>query len=140
MVQMEVSQQKLDEDKRMMGAIESEMFRSSPVNGRGGAPLYIDALGHSPVRTRTGQGHASMLHHGAGQHAVQPEWRAPQAEPPVLAPYSSSEYATAQDYARRMEPDAQREMRVPDERQRRLTIRKSDGSELYRDFGSGFLD
>ncbi|CEG35824.1 hypothetical protein F443_12138 [Plasmopara halstedii] len=31
-------------------------------------------------------------------------------------------------------------MRVPDERQRRLTIRKFDGTELYRGLGSGFLD
>ena len=31
-------------------------------------------------------------------------------------------------------------MRVPDELQRRLTIRKFDGSELYRGIGSGFLD
>ncbi|CEG47308.1 conserved hypothetical protein [Plasmopara halstedii] len=39
-----------------------------------------------------------------------------------------------------MEPVAQQAMRVPDERQRRLTIRKSDGTELYRGLGSGFLD
>ncbi|CAH0484856.1 unnamed protein product [Peronospora farinosa] len=140
MAQMEVSQQKLDEEERMMGAIESGMFRSALSNGRGGAPLHIDALGHPPVRPRTGQGHSSMLHHGAGQHAAQPECRAPQASPPVRAPYSSSKYAVAQDYARRMEPDAQRAMRVPNERQRRLTIRKFDGSELYRGLGSGFLD
>ena len=31
-------------------------------------------------------------------------------------------------------------MRVPDERQRRLTIQKFDGSELYRGLGSDFLD
>ncbi|CAI5720379.1 unnamed protein product [Peronospora effusa] len=105
----------------MMGAIESGMFRFALSNGRGGAPLHIDALGHSPVRPRTGQGHASMLHHGAGQHAAQPEWRAPQAAPPDG-------------------PDAPRAMRVPNERQRRLTIRKFDGSELYRGLGSGFLD
>ncbi|CAI5704017.1 unnamed protein product [Peronospora effusa] len=95
MTQMEVSQQKLDEDERMMGAIESGMFLYALANGRGGAPLHIDALGHSPVRPRTGQGHASMLHHGAGQHAAQPEWRTTQAAPPVRAPYSSSEYAAA---------------------------------------------
>ncbi|CAI5739080.1 unnamed protein product [Peronospora destructor] len=140
MAQMEVPQQQLDEDERMMGAIESGMFCSALANGRGGAPLHIDAIGHSPVRPRTGQGRASMLQHGAGQVAAQPEWRAPQAAPPVRAPYSSSEYAVAQDYARRMEPDAQRAMRVPDERQRRLTIRKFYGSKLYRGLGSGFLD
>ncbi|CAI5725935.1 unnamed protein product [Peronospora destructor] len=127
MAQMEVLQQKLDEGERMMGAIESGMFRSALANGRGGAPLHIDALGQSSVRPRTGQGCASMLQHGAGQDAAQPEWRAPQAAAPVRAPYSSSEYAAAQDYARRMEPDAQRAMRVPDERQHRLTIRKFDG-------------
>ncbi|CAH0489965.1 unnamed protein product [Peronospora farinosa] len=112
MAQMEIFQQKLDEEERMMGAIESGMFRSALANVRGGAPLHIDALGHSPVRPSTGQGHASMLNHGAGQHAAQPKWRAPQAAPPVRAPYSSSEYAAAQDHARRMETDAQRAMQV----------------------------
>ncbi|CAI5703217.1 unnamed protein product [Peronospora effusa] len=116
MAQMKVSQQKFDEDERMMDAIESGMFRSALEDGRGGAPFHIDALGNSPVRPRTVQGHTSMLHHGAGQHVAQPEWRAPQAAPLVRAPYSRSEYAAAQDYAIRMEPDAQRAMRVPDER------------------------
>ncbi|CAI5714086.1 unnamed protein product [Peronospora farinosa] len=34
MAQMEISQQKLDEEERMMGAIESGMFHSALANGR----------------------------------------------------------------------------------------------------------
>ena len=29
---------------------------------------------------------------------------------------------------------------IPDERQRKLTVRKSDGTELYRGLGLGFFD
>ena len=84
--------------------------------------MHIDALGNSSVRPRFGQDRPNMVKHGAERDAGQPEWR------------------EAQEYARRMEPDAQHAMRVPDERQLRLTMWKFDGSELYRGFGSGFID
>ncbi|CAI5702451.1 unnamed protein product [Peronospora effusa] len=45
---MEASHQKLNEEERMMGAIESGMLRSALANCRDGAPLHINALGHSP--------------------------------------------------------------------------------------------
>ena len=102
--------------------------------------MHIGALGHSPMRPRTGQGRPCVLQHRICQVPIQAEWRPAQAVPPVHAPYSDIEYAAAQEYACRMESEAQRKMRVPDERQRRLTIRKFNGSELYRGLWSGFLD
>ncbi|CCI11395.1 unnamed protein product [Albugo candida] len=94
---------------------------------------------HSPIRPRTAQERTSVPQQGAARNAAQPGWRAPQSALPVRAPYSNMDYAAAQDYACRMKPDAQQAMRVPDERQRRLTIRICDGSELYHGLGSSFL-
>lgn len=53
MAQMMISQLKRGEGERTMEAIGSGMFRSALADGRGSAPMYIGALGHSPVRAKT---------------------------------------------------------------------------------------
>ncbi|CEG49030.1 conserved hypothetical protein [Plasmopara halstedii] len=140
MTQMEASQLKRDEDERMLGAIESGMFHSALGNGRGGTPMHIDALGHSPLQRWDVQGRAYIQRtHEAGRQPARSEWGAQRGEVPQQTQFRSPQFAAAKDYARRMEPVAQQAIRVPDERQRRLMIRKFDGTELYRGLGSGFL-
>ncbi|CEG44538.1 hypothetical protein F443_12138 [Plasmopara halstedii] len=78
--------------------------------------------------------------HEAGRLPARLECSVQRGEVPQQTQFRPPQFAAAQDYARRMEPVAQQAMHVPDERQRRLTIRKFDGSELYRGLGSGFLD
>ena len=136
---MEVSQLKRDEDERMIGAIESGMFRSALDNGRGGTPMNIDSLGHSPMRPRTGQERTSVSQKELPQRGAARMAGTTSSITGACAVFRhrlrGGAGLCASDEARRTEP-----MRVPDERQRRLTIRKFDGSELYRGLGSGFLD
>ncbi|CEG47616.1 uncharacterized protein PHALS_04766 [Plasmopara halstedii] len=129
MTQMEASQVKRDDDERMLGAIESGMFHSALGNGRGGAPMHIGALGDSPVQKRDVQDRTYMQRtHEARIQPARSEWGVQRGEVPKQTQFRLPQFAAAQDYARRMELVAQQAMRVSDERQRRLTIRKFDGT------------
>ncbi|CAI5705834.1 unnamed protein product [Peronospora effusa] len=88
-------------------------------------PLHLDALGNSPQRRQVASpAHAAHVE-PLGPQYVAPEPR--QRFPMQQAPQQEHQAAGPAH-------------RVLDARQRKLTIRKFDGSELYHGLGSSFLD
>nr|BAP68807.1 RxLR effector candidate protein [Hyaloperonospora arabidopsidis Emoy2] len=135
MAKMESSQREREDHERMLGAVQSGMFASALGANARPRPMTIDALTDSPenkpaprpLRARVPDLEESMFASFAPACARTPtpaEARRPAAGP---AP-SGQPPATTASYA------------TPNEIQRKLSIRKLDGSELYKGIGSGFLD
>ncbi|CAI5716723.1 unnamed protein product [Peronospora effusa] len=88
-------------------------------------PFHLDALGNSPQRRQV----ASPAH-AAHVKPLRPQYVAPEPRQrfPMQQAPQQEQQAAGPAY------------RVPDARQRKLTTRKFDGSELYHGLGTGFLD
>ena len=156
MERMETSQIRIDEDKRMRGVIESGIFASALGAYLGTRTMRMDAL--EPVKrkppARAPLAHASTPSRdyspfeslGPRFPALPPQPHQMRARPPVSAPATAEEH---EDRARGVARVAEQPTRythqqmnvgTPDARQRMLTVRKFDGTELYRGLGSGFFD
>ncbi|CAI5734965.1 unnamed protein product [Hyaloperonospora brassicae] len=130
-MRMEASQIKAEEDERMRGAIESGMFSSALGCEFGRETMTRDALGFAPAVRN------APLSHGPSQYSrdapllrqYAPPLGQPQAPQvgPSAAPTPAAAHVPVGQY------------RVPDARQRKLAIRKFDGSELYQGLGSNFF-
>uniref|UniRef100_A0AAV1T508 Uncharacterized protein n=1 Tax=Peronospora matthiolae TaxID=2874970 RepID=A0AAV1T508_9STRA len=124
---LESSSRVRDEDERMLGAVESGMFASKLGANMRGRPMTIDALG-SPERKPT----APPAYQRADEPGVSrfatlepPGARLPQQQP---APPQADVRPGLNGYG------------MPSASQRKLHIRKFDGTELYRGIVSGFFD
>lgn len=135
MEKMESSQRDREDQERMMGAVESGMFSSAFGANARARPMTIDALTdspeHKPVarppRAREPEIEESMFASFAPARAHAPT---PGAVPrPADGPAPSGQA-----------PNAAAFYATPNASQRKLSIRKFDGTELYKGLGSGFLD
>uniref|UniRef100_A0AAV1TRR8 Uncharacterized protein n=1 Tax=Peronospora matthiolae TaxID=2874970 RepID=A0AAV1TRR8_9STRA len=144
MQKMKFSQARIDEDERMRGADESGLFaslRSADFAGR----LHRGALERLEPRERHVSAQArhvgsrlGYLRMGALHPAQQRTKPLPQA-PPQLPPYQPQLTPQAPPGPPQQAP-ALTQYRVPDARQRKLAIRKLDGTEVYAGLGSAFWD
>uniref|UniRef100_A0AAV1VBX8 Integrase catalytic domain-containing protein n=1 Tax=Peronospora matthiolae TaxID=2874970 RepID=A0AAV1VBX8_9STRA len=131
-MRMEASQIKTEEDERMRGAIESGMFSSALGRDFGRETMTRDALGFAPAVRNASSPHGP--YHGSRGAPLMPQYTPPLGQPqapqvgPAAAPPPAAAYVPVGKY------------RVPDARQRKLAIRKFDGSELYQGLGSNFFD
>ena len=140
---LESSQRVRDEDERMLGAVESGMFASAFGANIRGRPMTIDALG-SPeqkpavprTRARTIDASESMFASLAPTRGqVPPQHRGPNhAVAPATAPRQDD--AAPATYA----AAGRDHYGMPSASQRKLPVRKFDGTELYKGLGSGFYD
>uniref|UniRef100_A0AAV1V1J0 CCHC-type domain-containing protein n=1 Tax=Peronospora matthiolae TaxID=2874970 RepID=A0AAV1V1J0_9STRA len=124
---LESSQRVRDEDERMLGAVESGMFASKLGANMRGRPMTIDALG-SPERKPTAPpAYQRADELGLSRFATlePPGARLPQQQP---APPQADVRPGLNGYG------------MPSSSQRKLNIRKFDGTELYHGLGSGFFD
>ena len=149
---MEASQIKLDEDERIPGAIESGFFASALGANLGAASMRIDELEQPeqkpPARASLERAPTPSQEYSLGPRVPplppqphQMRARAPAAVPTTAEEHANSAYGAA--HAAAQPPrygDQQMHVKTPDARQRKLTVRKFDGTELYRGLGSGFYD
>uniref|UniRef100_A0AAV1UNK0 Uncharacterized protein n=1 Tax=Peronospora matthiolae TaxID=2874970 RepID=A0AAV1UNK0_9STRA len=120
---LESSQIVRDEEERMLGAVESELFASKIGANMRGRPMTIDAIGDAEEKAPVPRGYH----------------RAPASVPP------SREYAALPPPKQVAPPQAYvlpglNGYGMPSASQRKLNTRKFDGTELYRGLGSGFFD
>uniref|UniRef100_A0AAV1VAX0 Uncharacterized protein n=1 Tax=Peronospora matthiolae TaxID=2874970 RepID=A0AAV1VAX0_9STRA len=114
----------IDEDERLRGTIDSGFFVSALGRGMGvkqPGDLLFQLFGPQSVH----DSQRALLDHNTGLCAsVPPEFE------DVNAPKSPMQQAPAQEIP----------LHVLDACQRKLAIRKFDGTELYQGLGSGFAD
>ena len=150
MQKIEASQARMDEDERMRGAHESEMFRSelaADFAGRlhGGAMELKDLHDQRPQQQlRRAPARLKDIRVRAGEQLRQRADPLPQPPAP-LSPYQPSSVPQAMPAASE-HPVQQRQQGMPmqyrtgDARQRKLAIRKFDGTEVSVELGSSFFD
>ena len=139
LAKLESSQRVRDEDERILGAVESGMFASAIGAHMRGRPMFIDALGSPerkpsayPAQALAPEDGVSMFASLApprGQAPVQHRVPADAGAPAEARPQQSSMREGGTDY-----------VFTPTASQRKLSIRKFDGTELYRGLGSLFVD
>nr|BAP68810.1 RxLR effector candidate protein [Hyaloperonospora arabidopsidis Emoy2] len=146
----ETSQIKLDKDKRMREAIESGLFASALGGNLGAATMRIDALEKPErkpplVRAPTPSQAYSPFHLlGPLFPALPPQpqqMRAPATAPATAEEHAAGAYGAA--HAASYPPrywHQQMHVGTLDVRQRKMKVRKFDGTELYRGLGPGFYD
>uniref|UniRef100_A0AAV1V3T6 CCHC-type domain-containing protein n=1 Tax=Peronospora matthiolae TaxID=2874970 RepID=A0AAV1V3T6_9STRA len=145
---LEASQMQIDEDERLRGAIDSGFFASALGRGLGGTTLHRDAPGYDAPRQPRGRVRVTQpgdsLFQQFGPRYVGPRQPAGAARPqaPRYAPVSPPDFEEVHAAVPPMQqaPTQELPLRVPDARQRKLAIRKFDGTELYQGFGSGLAD
>ena len=136
MKKMELSQASIDQDERMRGAVESGMFNSK-LGAAFADKQHREALDWSDSRSH--QVHRPAMDHPDGsrprQHQLAPQ-RAQQLPQPsaLLPPYQPMPQQQAPP-ASPMQTPAETQFRTPDARQRKLAIRKFDGTEVTSDMG-----
>ena len=133
---LESSQRVRDEDERMLGAVESGMFSSNLGAKMRGRPMAIDALGDAEEKPPAARAYQRAAEIGASRFASldppQPQHRAPI----YAASPQPQQVDPPQAYAR----PGLNGYGMPSASQRKLNIRKFDGSELYKGLGSVFFD
>uniref|UniRef100_A0AAV1VI54 Integrase catalytic domain-containing protein n=2 Tax=Peronospora matthiolae TaxID=2874970 RepID=A0AAV1VI54_9STRA len=146
---LESSQRVRDEEERMLGAVESGLFASKLGANMRDRPMTIDAIGEAEEKAPVSRGYQRATDLGASRFASlrppraraapQLQQRAPASAPPpqehaALPP--PQQFAPPQAYVR----PGLNGYGMPSASQRKLNIRKFDGTELYRGLGSGFFD
>ena len=144
MQKMEASQARINEDERMRGADKSGLF-ASIVGADFAGRLHRGALELSDLRERHGSAQARRvggrfddLKMGVRHPAQQRAEPLPQP-PPHLPPYQPQPMPQAPPGPPQQAP-APTHYRTPDARQRKLAIRKFDGTGVYVGLGSVFFD
>ncbi|CAI5725776.1 unnamed protein product [Peronospora destructor] len=138
MKKMELSQERIDEDERMRGAVDSGMF-SSMLGADFAGKLHRDALDFSDVRSHQVPRPATDRLDGSRPRQQQRTPHQLSQPPSPLPPYQPMPQHQASPAAP-MQAPAPTQFRTPDARQRKLAIRKFDGTEVYVGLGSGFFD
>uniref|UniRef100_A0AAV1T8V5 Uncharacterized protein n=1 Tax=Peronospora matthiolae TaxID=2874970 RepID=A0AAV1T8V5_9STRA len=124
MQKMEPSQARMDEDERMRGAHEKELFRSEL-----GADFAGDSTAEQwSLRTCT----IGSLSNNCGPPASLPPYQPPPV--PQAMPVAPGQPVQQRQQLMPMQH------RTPDARQRKLAIHKFDGTEVYVGLGFGFFD
>ena len=150
MQKMEASQARMDEDERMRGAHESELFRSelgADFAGRlhGGAmeleELHDRQPQQQPQRASARLDDLRMLAGQKLQQRADPLPQPPAPLPPYQPPPEPLATPAAQGQpVQQWHQVTPMQYRTPDARQHKLAIRKFDGTEVYVGLGSGFFD
>ena len=145
---VEASQMQIDEDEQLRGAIDSGFFASALGRGMGGTTLHRDALGYDAPRQPRGRVRVTQpgdsIFQLFGPQYVGPRQPAGAARPqaPRYTPLSPPDFEDVHAPVPPMQqtPTQESPLCAPDARQRKLAIRKFDGTELYQGLGSGFAD
>uniref|UniRef100_A0AAV1VE91 CCHC-type domain-containing protein n=1 Tax=Peronospora matthiolae TaxID=2874970 RepID=A0AAV1VE91_9STRA len=126
---MELSQARNDLNERMRGAVESGMF-TSMLGADFAGKLHRDALDCFDLTIHQAR---LCVDRQRAQRAQQPPVQIPAYQPSPMPHQQESPAAP-------MQSPLPIQFRTPDARQRKLAIRKFDGTEVYVGLGSGFFD
>uniref|UniRef100_A0AAV1UBX1 CCHC-type domain-containing protein n=1 Tax=Peronospora matthiolae TaxID=2874970 RepID=A0AAV1UBX1_9STRA len=124
---LESLQRVRDEEERMLRAVESVLIASRLGANMRGRPMTIDAIGDAEEKAPVPRG-APQLQQRAPASAPPPQEYAALPPPQQVAPPQAYVRPGLNGYG------------MPSASQRKLNIRKFDGTELYRGLGSGFFD
>ena len=122
----------------MLGAVESGMFASKMGANMRGPLMTIDALGTPERKPAAPPAYKREYDLGVSRFVTlePPDARLPQQHPaPMQATSPPQQAASLQAYVR----PGQTGYGMPSASQRKLNLRKFDGTELYRGLGSGFF-
>uniref|UniRef100_A0AAV1TP18 Uncharacterized protein n=1 Tax=Peronospora matthiolae TaxID=2874970 RepID=A0AAV1TP18_9STRA len=133
----------------MLGAVESGLFALKLGANTRVRPMTIDAIGDAEEKALVPRGYQRATDLGASQFASLEPHRARAA--PQLLQRASASSPPPQEYAALPPPQQvappQANVRpgingyaMPSASQRKLIIRKFNGTELYRGLGSGFFE